>query len=623
MKPDDGSPAFVCAREVFAGIDWSRTSLGPVERWPQRLQTAVEIVFANRFPMVVLWGPDIVQAAYNDAYAELIGARHPRAMGATNKAIWPEVWHINGPIYADVLHSGREFYFEDALYPLERNAWREEVYLTISYAPLRDDDGRIGGILATMVETSRNVLAERRLRSLREFASRTARMRSVRDIGWIAVKALAENTGDIVFVVIFSDAADDAQHAGEPGLSPPALLGYAGLDETDARDLAVIAQAVCAEGGSGLIELGLRGNGQPYAGGAFGQPVRDAHVAALPQASGSGPRSWIVVGLSPALPRDVRYREYLELIGAQLAAAFENAYAFSREHRIADTLQHAALPGTLPVFPGLSIDAVYEAGSDEAQIGGDWYDAFALGDGRVVISIGDVAGTGVVAAAAMGGARQMIRGLAQTLDDPVAVLDAVDRALRFESESLIVTAFLGFLSADHRLLSYASAGHPAPLVRHADGRIETLWAPDLPIGLREPATAGPAKIQLDEGSVVVLYTDGLTEATRDPLEGEARLRAAVEDEAFADHSRKASFLYECVLANRAKDDVALLVIELRRMFPFQPRRTAFAARSDPRATDVCGRTIVEESDEVRLMAKGQEAKKEKKKPKKDAKPKAK
>jgi serine phosphatase RsbU (regulator of sigma subunit) len=486
-------------------------------------------------------------------------------MGATNEEIWPEVWHINRPIYTSVMDEGRTFYFEDALYPIDRNAWREEVYLTICYAPIRDDDGRISGILATMVEATRNVLAERRLRSLRELASRTARERSVTEIGSFAVNVLAENRGDILFVLIFCDAADDTpQRPGEPRSASPVLLGYAGLNEPDARDLAAIALAVTGDGGSALIELGLRSAGEPHQSGAFGQPVRHAYAAALPQVGASGPRTWIVVGLSPAIPRDARYREYLELISAQLAAAFENANVFSREHRIADTLQRAALPNTLPVFAGLAIDAVYAAGSDEAQIGGDWYDAFAIDEGRVVISIGDVSGTGVVAAAAMGAVRQMIRGLAQTHDNPVAVLNAVDRAVRAESGSTIVTAFVGFLTADFRHLSFASAGHPPPLVRHGDGRIESLWAPDLPIGLREGTTGLPAEIRLDEGSTVVLYTDGLTEATRDPIEGEARLRAALGDDAFPAQARKAMFLYDRVLSARAKDDVALLVIEIRK-----------------------------------------------------------
>jgi chemotaxis family two-component system sensor kinase Cph1 len=237
---------------------------------------------------------------------------------------------------------------------------------------------------------------------------------------------------------------------------------------------------------------------------------------------------------------------------------------FSREHRIADTLQRAALPGTLPQVDGLAIDAVYEAGSGEAQIGGDWYDAFVLRDERVVISIGDVSGSGVGAAATMGAARQMIRGLAQIVDNPVEILNAVDRAFRIESGNSIITAFVGFLAADRRRLTYASAGHPAPFVRHADGSIIALAAPDLPIGLRDDIAGEAAEAELAPGSVVVLYTDGLTEATRDPIEGERRLVAALSRADFAAQPRKAAYLYSQVLDVRPNDDVALLVVELLR-----------------------------------------------------------
>jgi hypothetical protein len=211
----------------------------------------------------------------------------------------------------------------------------------------------------------------------------------------------------------------------------------------------------------------------------------------------------------------------------------------------------------------------------------------------VVLSIGDVAGTGVVAAAAMGAARQMIRGLAQTLDNPVAVLNAVDRALRIESGGLTITAIVGFLSgarpADRLARGHDRRARSRRPGRRQYGRAVHRWA---------------------------------AEATRDPVEGEERLRAALANDAFAAHLRNALFLYERVLTRRAKGDVALLVIELPRMFPFAARRTAVAAsaRARRRRARADDRS---ESDEVRLMAKGKEAKKEKKKPKKDAKPKAK
>ena len=123
---------------------------------------------------------------------------------------------------------------------------------------------------------------------------------------------------------------------------------------------------------------------------------------------------------------------------------------------------------------------------------------------------------------------------------------------------------MGLLSAGYDRLSYASAGHPAPFVRRGDGDIDVLWAPDLPIGLRDEETRSGAWTGLEKGSIVVLYTDGLTEATHDPVAGEARLKSALATPGFVGSRRKAKYLYERLLDRRANDDVAILVIELLR-----------------------------------------------------------
>ncbi|HET7815656.1 MAG TPA: ATP-binding protein, partial [Candidatus Baltobacteraceae bacterium] len=116
-----------------------------------------------------------------------------------------------------------------------------------------------------------------------------------------------------------------------------------------------------------------------------------------------------------------------EELGRRAALAVQRAEAYDREHRVADSFQRASLPPTLPSVPGVKFDAVYVAGSSEAQVGGDWYDAVRLLDGRLVVSIGDVAGSGLGAAVTMGNMRQIIRGIAQVHADPSLMLDAADR----------------------------------------------------------------------------------------------------------------------------------------------------------------------------------------------------
>jgi serine phosphatase RsbU (regulator of sigma subunit) len=256
----------------------------------------------------------------------------------------------------------------------------------------------------------------------------------------------------------------------------------------------------------------------------------------------------------PFLERDIRL---IEELARRAAVAIANAKLFERSSTVADAFQQAQLPGKLPRVPGIVLSAFYAAGRREATIGGDWYDAFTLTDGRVVISIGDVSGSGLRAAVIMGSVRQMIRGAAQLQADPSAMLDAVDRALRVEHPDAIVTAFVGVIEPGERRITYASAGHPPPLLRTESGEITELATVGLPLGLRGPGSRTTTQ-PCGPGSFLLLYTDGLTESTRDILEGERRVREALRDVRLVRSSEAARALHDAILKDGAHDDVALL-----------------------------------------------------------------
>src|SRR4029077_9821778 len=110
-----------------------------------------------------------------------------------------------------------------------------------------------------------------------------------------------------------------------------------------------------------------------------------------------------------------------EELGRRIVLAIETSLAFERERMVATTFQQAALPARLPSAAGLTFDAFYHPAQHEAQICGDWYDALRLGDGRIVISLGDVAGSGLGAAVIMSAMRQVVRGVAQVYPDPSAI----------------------------------------------------------------------------------------------------------------------------------------------------------------------------------------------------------
>ena len=252
---------------------------------------------------------------------------------------------------------------------------------------------------------------------------------------------------------------------------------------------------------------------------------------------------------------------FVQEIARRIAPALARAEIYERERKIAQTFQNAVLPRRLPEIPGLRFDALYEPGKTEALVGGDWFDAFRLADGRIVITIGDVVGSGLAAATAMGEARQSLRGAAAINPDPAVLLDAADRVLGDSPDDRFATAWVGIVDPIDFSIRYASAGHPSPMVRDPDGTVRELTAEGLPLGL-----AGSLALRrttytafIEPGSLLLLFTDGLIESARDALRDEALLAAALA--AASPNHATARELRDAVLGEEAAhDDVAILLV---------------------------------------------------------------
>jgi PAS domain S-box-containing protein len=273
---------------------------------------------------------------------------------------------------------------------------------------------------------------------------------------------------------------------------------------------------------------------------------------------------WIVFMRVDA--NDPYEEEHLPLaqeFASRAALAIDNAQLFGREHRVADAMQTASLPRKLPKIPAIDMHAIYVPGQSEAQIGGDWYDAFRLRDGRLVISIGDVVGSGVEAAVTMSNMRQVIRGTAQLHADPVLMLDAADSALRLEEGDRYVTACVAVIDPVSRTMTYANAGHPPPYLRDRSNSPVALEFDDLPLGLRQRNARHARAVQLPPGTVLVFYTDGLIESTRNVLDGIASLEHLIGSRAFYESANPAKFIRSQMLEGGARDDVAILVLRMR------------------------------------------------------------
>ncbi|MDQ6762508.1 MAG: PAS domain-containing protein, partial [Bacteroidota bacterium] len=151
--------------EVIRTMDWSKTSVGNPSGWPQSLRTSVSICLNSQFPLLIWWGNDLVKI-YNDAYCDLIATKHPKAMGANGADVWPEILPNVLPMLKGILKNGESTGSEDQLLVIERHGRLEVCYFTFSYSAIRDEAGNIGGIFCAVNETTKKVLAEKKLVTL-------------------------------------------------------------------------------------------------------------------------------------------------------------------------------------------------------------------------------------------------------------------------------------------------------------------------------------------------------------------------------------------------------------------------------------------------------------------------
>jgi PAS domain S-box-containing protein len=268
-------------------------------------------------------------------------------------------------------------------------------------------------------------------------------------------------------------------------------------------------------------------------------------------------------------PRQITEEErvFLEALAGQCALALERATLYEREHTTAETLQRSLLPDTLPTVPGIVLEAKCLPVTKNMEIGGDWYDAFRLPDGRLAVATGDVMGKGLTAAAGMGRVRNALRALALTDPRPAAVLSGLDR-LFLATELAEQVTTVAYLVVDPRTGDgvAGNAGHLPPLLLPAGAppRLESAEA-DTPLGWASPRRQYTFRIQ--PGDTAVLYSDGLVENRLRGLDAGLDELVAVAAEApervTTDPARLLPYLVDRMLTGYEQDDdVTVLVLHV-------------------------------------------------------------
>ena len=272
-------------------LDWSKTALGPVEGWPQSLLSPLSMLLPSKAQIIFFWGPQFV-VFYNDAYRPVFGSKHPQMLGMPGRVAWREIWDTGVNLHGlldGVVRTGEAFSAQDLLFVIERNGFAEETYFDVSYDPVRDESGAVGGVFCIVTETTGRVVGERRLALLKDLAAHNATARTPREACVLTMKTLAGSAQDIAFALAY---LDDELQACTPG----------------AEDQLASAKPEIVK------KLSM--------------------VSSIP----GGRAGKLLIGINPKRPFDDQYRSFLDLVATQLATAIANALAYEEEKKRAEAL---------------------------------------------------------------------------------------------------------------------------------------------------------------------------------------------------------------------------------------------------------------------------------------------
>ena len=269
---------------------------------------------------------------------------------------------------------------------------------------------------------------------------------------------------------------------------------------------------------------------------------------------------------------------YQQLRAANIREVSLRASA-TRSSYIAERVQRIYTPASLRSNAEVRFSTWYEPAGDDAKVGGDWFDAIQLDEERILFALGDAAGHGIEAAAAMGRVRQSILTVAMEITDPAAILRRVNSILVFQNS--LVTAVVGNLSIKDREITYALAGHPPPIHVSADGtaRILSIANHGAPLGVQEHVEFQTLSVPWEPGSMLVIYTDGLLEFDQDGLEAERCLLAVASSFVAYSGDDLAERIARAVIGSASlRDDVAVLAISFPKVATIRSGR-AHAVRA--------------------------------------------
>lgn len=329
--------------EMIRLHDWAATPLGPISSWPGNLLSILSTLINSAAPMLLFWGAERV-CFYNDAYRPILGSqKHPRALGGRGSEVWHEIWPEISPLIDGVMERGETAWQEDMLLAFSRHGYLEEIYFTFGYSPVYVEAQVVGGVLATLSESSHEVLLSRRLETLRQVAATQAFTSDRTALVAGIAAALERNRHDVPFFLLYEAlenasarrlcavGMDDATSAGPETLSTV----------SDDAQCWPLARAMRTNARQVVEDLETKFGALP--GGAWPEAPDTAVVIPIIEASGAMPTAFAIVGINPRKRLDAAYRQFLDLLGSQLGATLTSARVLEGERVRAEMLNRSEI----------------------------------------------------------------------------------------------------------------------------------------------------------------------------------------------------------------------------------------------------------------------------------------
>jgi signal transduction histidine kinase/CheY-like chemotaxis protein len=314
---------------LFADFDWIAHPLGPPQSWPAEVRSAVAVVLTSRFPIVLWLRADDLFLIYNDAYIQILGDKHPEALGQRGQYAWWDIWQPISPMLASVIATGEATWSHDLMLPIVTAGRRQERYFTFTYSPLIGDDGKIYGIFCPSFETTERVLSERRLHLLNAVASAVMDTNTIDDAVSAALAVCAEQPADVPFV---------AAYIGDPGTAGVTLRGATPsvlplLPPTLAK--LIKSESVPRT----RAEMRVIDDVASMIAGIHEVLAGDCPDQALLLPLGESPAAGaLLVGTNPRCPLDDQYSGFCQLLADQLSSAMSSAVSYEQQRQRADAL---------------------------------------------------------------------------------------------------------------------------------------------------------------------------------------------------------------------------------------------------------------------------------------------